>query len=275
MALAVLQNEIAGGEFQLNEEVPVQLTDSEKTQYSNEWRTFRERSSNLAKHRGQAYSLILGQCLQLLKDTMKQDTDWTTVSVSYDPLVLYRLIEKTILAQTEDQYPFATVYDQEQSFYSFRQEQNVTNPQWYERFNTRVDVGEAIGVTSQHKSLLEHVAQERHPTSAGGNPVITFDSLTYAEQDEVRKDAEERYIAYACLRQSGPQHGKLKVDLQNDFTTGDNHYPKTRQQALHLLDKYSKTTVIKPTNSEGALFAQGGGGGGSGKKKDFDKAYWK
>jgi hypothetical protein len=52
---------------------------------------------------------------------MKQDADWITVSTSYDPLSLYRLIEKTILAQTEDQYPFATGYAQELAFYSFKQ----------------------------------------------------------------------------------------------------------------------------------------------------------
>jgi hypothetical protein len=40
---------------------------------------------------------------------------------SYDPLTLYRLIERTVLAQTEDRYPFSTVYDQELSFYSFKQ----------------------------------------------------------------------------------------------------------------------------------------------------------
>jgi hypothetical protein len=57
------------------------------------------------------------------QDRMKQDIDYKTVSTSYDPLLLYRLIETTILAQTEDQYPFATVYEQEASFYSFRQEQ--------------------------------------------------------------------------------------------------------------------------------------------------------
>ena len=200
------------------------LTDSEKTQNNNDWRTYRERNASLAKHRGQTYSLILGQCSQLLKDKMKQDTEWNSVSISYDPLTLYRLIEKTILAQTEDQYPFATVYDQEMSFYSFRQE-GMSNPQWYERFNTKVDVGEAIGVTRQHKSLLEHVAQEL----TVGTTVVTFSSLTDEQQDAVRKDTEERYISYVFLRQSGAQHGKLKIDLQNDFTTGDNHYPKTRQ----------------------------------------------
>jgi hypothetical protein len=89
---------------------------------------------------------------------MKQDTDWNILSTSYDPLILYRLIERTLLAKTEDQYPFATVYDQEFSFYSFKQD-NLSNPQWYERFNTKVDVSGAIGVTRQHKILLEYVAQ--------------------------------------------------------------------------------------------------------------------
>ena len=83
--------------------------------------------------------MILGQCTQLLQDKMKQDTEWNVVSTSYEPLTFYRLIEKTVLGQTEDQYPFATVYNQELGFYAFRQE-NLSNPQCYERFNTKVDV---------------------------------------------------------------------------------------------------------------------------------------
>jgi hypothetical protein len=160
MELAVLQNEIAFGDLEINEPVPIQLTDSEKTLDNNAWRTYRERNASLAKNRGQAYSLILGPCSQLLKDKMKQDTHRGVISVSYNRLTLYRLIEKTILAQTEDQYPFATVYEQELSFYSFCQE-NMNNPQWYGRFNTKADVGDAIGVPRRHKSLLEHVAQEQ------------------------------------------------------------------------------------------------------------------
>ena len=71
---------------------------------------------------------------------MKQDTEWNVVSTSYDPLHLYRLIEKTVLGHTEDQYPFATVYNQELGFYAFRQD-TLSNPQWYKRFNTKVDAG--------------------------------------------------------------------------------------------------------------------------------------
>ena len=58
----------------------------------------------------------------------------------------------------EDQDPFAMVYNQELDFYAFRQD-NLSNPQWYERFNTKVDVIEAIGVNLKHKVLLEYVAQ--------------------------------------------------------------------------------------------------------------------
>jgi poly(A) polymerase Pap1 len=210
MKLALLQNRIAQGEFSANVEVPIVLYDSQKTQFSNEWRTYRERNANLIKHRGQAFSLIQVQCTQILQDKMKQDTDWAVVSTSYDPLTRYRLIELTIFAQTEDQYQFSTMHDQELSFYSFKQE-TLSNPQCYERFNTKVDVSEANGVTRQHKVLLDYVAQESYTKS--------FDGLGVTEQKLVRDNAEERYVSYAFLQQSGIQHVNLKVDLQNDFTT--------------------------------------------------------
>ena len=51
--------------------------------------------------------------MQVLQDKMKHNPDWEVASASYDPLTLHRLIEKTILVQTEDMCPFAAVCDQE------------------------------------------------------------------------------------------------------------------------------------------------------------------
>jgi Flp pilus assembly protein TadG len=110
-----------------------------------------------------------------------------------------------------------------------------------------VDVGDDIGVTRQHKVLLEYFAQETHTPA--------FADLVATEQRVVKDDAEERYVSYAFLQKSVNQHGNLKVDLLNDFTTGNNRYPKNRQQTLELLDKYSKTAVSKVTQSEGTSFA--------------------
>jgi hypothetical protein len=143
---------------------------------------------------------------------------------------------------------------------------NRSNPQRYERFNTKVDVSGAIGVTRQHKVLLEYVAQESHTRA--------FAHLGAAEHQLVRDDAKEQYTSYAFVRQSGTQHGNLKVDLQNDFTTRDNHYPKNRQQNLHLLDKYINTVVARVTQSKGTSFAQKSGqGGGNRGSNDNGKSH--
>ena len=92
MKMDILENAIAQGEYEANVDVPIVMTDSEKTQSRNEWRIYREINNQLKKHRGQGLSLILGQCTQLLQDKMKQDTEWNVFSTSYDPLTLYWLI---------------------------------------------------------------------------------------------------------------------------------------------------------------------------------------
>ena len=130
------------------------------------------------------------------------------------------------------------VYNQELGFYALRQD-TLSITQCYERFNTKVDVGEASRVNRRHKVLMEYVAKELYTQN--------FSALTEAEQLVIREDAGEHYLYYAFLRQSGTQHGNIKLDLQNDFTTGDNRYPKNCQHTLHFLDNYSNIVVQRTT----------------------------
>ena len=60
MKLAILQNETAQANYDMNQEVPIELSDSEKTQCSDTWHACRERKANLEKNRGQLFSLIHG-----------------------------------------------------------------------------------------------------------------------------------------------------------------------------------------------------------------------
>ena len=64
--------------------------------------------------------------------------------------------------------------------------QNVlTNDQWYEKFNTKVDVGYAIGVTRDHEVLMEWTSQDVHKQA--------FSTLKDAEKEVIRADAAERH----------------------------------------------------------------------------------
>ena len=76
--IAIMDNRIAKGYYDLANKIPIDMSESEKTAYGNEWRTYRERNSKLENHRGQAYSLILGKYTQILQDKMKQGKDWNS-----------------------------------------------------------------------------------------------------------------------------------------------------------------------------------------------------
>ena len=69
--IEMLYNEISKGDYDLAAKIPIDMSESEKTAYGNECRTYQERNTNLEKHRGQVYSLILGKFTQLLQDKMK------------------------------------------------------------------------------------------------------------------------------------------------------------------------------------------------------------
>jgi hypothetical protein len=73
MQLAIFDNETAEENYKQNNEVPIEMLDSEKTLQSEN--QAREECVAGKTHRGQAFSLILGQCTQLLQDSMKQDTN--------------------------------------------------------------------------------------------------------------------------------------------------------------------------------------------------------
>ncbi len=129
MELAVLQNDMAEAAHNHAKPFEITLTGDARVKHEGSWRTYRERTSLLEKQRGQTFSMILGQCTQQLHDRMKQDSTWTAVSTSYDPLALLSLIEKIVMAQTEDQYPFAIVYEHEVSLYGYMQNQ-LSNDLW-------------------------------------------------------------------------------------------------------------------------------------------------
>ena len=161
----------------------------------------------------------------------------------YDPLQLISIIKKMVLAQTEDQFPFAIVYEQELSLYSYHQN-TTTKGQWYERFNIKVDVGTSIGFTRQHSVLLEWAAKSTH--------ITPYQEITNDQKIEIQTDAEERYLEYIFLKQSANTREKLRTNPSDDYTTGEKKYPTSRQATLHYLEKHSKSVVSATITQEGS-----------------------
>jgi hypothetical protein len=99
MKLAEIENEIENAALAATLPMPIQMTDEEKVAHHNEWKVHGVRQSSLTKTRGQAFSIIKGQCTQVMLDKMKYEPTWDAIGKHSDPLELMDLIEKTILAQ--------------------------------------------------------------------------------------------------------------------------------------------------------------------------------
>ena len=211
--LAILQNDIQQTQNSLANPLPMKLDEQDKSEFDGHSKAYHRRVEDIkSKLLGKVFSLIMGQCTQLLKDQMKHDPDWLTVCKSIDPLTLYTLIEKTVLSQSDDCYKYATTYARVYDLYKHTQaEGNLTNDKWYHQFNTKVDVGIAVGVTHQYPKLLDLEAKKLH-----NKEFALLDPIT--EQLGICEIAEERYLAYVFLQQSGSQHDQLRTALLNDFS---------------------------------------------------------
>ena len=86
-----VEDNLAKANFDLSEEPEVVLTLDEKAERSNVYRTHREDEQRLITNRGKVYMLTIGQCTQALKDKLKEDADWDTISEGYDSIGLLGL----------------------------------------------------------------------------------------------------------------------------------------------------------------------------------------
>jgi hypothetical protein len=160
---------------------------------------------------------------------MKQDVSWTRVSVSYDPLELYRLIKWVVLKQIEDQYPFAPVYEQSLAVLNTKQG-GLSNVQWYEGFNTQHNVAHSVGVELGCKALWEYCAKSKHSMS--------YDALGTANQAAMHQAANDQYLAYILLVNSG---GNTSISGKGFKTTSPRVATSTQRTALRLSYSWTGT----------------------------------
>jgi hypothetical protein len=251
-----VDNKIAKGNIKLNDEIKLRLTDDEKISLINAWCTHHETTESLKKSRDKIYSLLLGQCTQVLVDKMKQDIDWVTISESFDPSLLFKLIKKCVLKQSNNQYKTAVLIAEQLLILLFPQDNQVGSEVYYDRFPTRVEVACQAGVCYYSQELLEDKAAQ---TKTGN-----YDTLSDTDKKKLIETVKQEYLAYLFLHNiNGKMHSQLKKDVANDYSKGNTDaYPTDIHKALTLMNKYKPLKLDTQVNPvEGTAFVTGGQGG--------------
>ena len=139
---------------------------------------------------------------------MKHDSSYSTVIASNNPLDLLSFLERTTPAQSNDQYPHMTVYDKERQLFSYHQN-NLSNDQYDEKFNTKCDVAKAVGVTKVHRACMERTAMDIYKKE--------FENLTEDEKANFIEKSKEQYLTYLFITHSSSANDRLKNSLRDDY----------------------------------------------------------
>ncbi len=203
-----VDDQIAKCNIELTDEVKMKLTNNKKISHSNAWRTHRETTESLKKSRGKVYSLLIGRCTQVLIDKMKEDTEWVAISEAFDPILLFKLIEKFVLKQLNNQYATAVLIAEQLLILTFRQDDHLGNAAYYDRFTTRVEVAHQAGVCYYSPALLEDKAMG------------DYNKLSEDEQKKIIDQVGQEYLAYLFLNNS---YAKLHTQLKKDMALQREH----------------------------------------------------
>ncbi len=135
---------------------------------------------------------------------MKQDANWGTVSDSFDPIALFKLIEKFVLKQSDAQYKMAVLTAKQPSILQFCQDDQVSNAIYYDRFTTRVEVACQAGVCYYMLHLLAIKVMELS--------LADFDTLTKTEQKRIIGLVKQDYLVYLFLHNSNTKmHSAMTI----------------------------------------------------------------
>jgi hypothetical protein len=248
-----VEDDLSKSNFDLMEDIEVVLTMDKKAERSNVYRTHCKDKQRLITNRGKVYMLTIGQCTQALKDKLKEDATWDTISDSYDAIGLLALIEKYVLKQTKSHYPYLAVQEESRSMLKFSQGEDMTLVMYYEKFTTRVAIAERAGCSFVTQSLLDLETETQFPSQV-------YSVLGDPDRLKVEKNAKDKYLAVLFLMRSGKRHLQLQNDIKNDHAKGvEKAFPSTIASAMQILNDYKPVVTESPKQAAlGTAFAQDG-----------------
>ncbi len=248
-----VDNKLELAMFELTDVVEVKTTADESMAFSNAWWTYHERTDHLVRSRGKVYSLVLGQCTTVLLDKMKQDTDRQAVIDSYNPLKLLKLIEKFILKQSNNQYKIDILIKQLKLVLAYWQDGGVTNAAYYNRFKTRVDVVEHIGVSFANTVFWDWKSQELYSTDYE----LLLETV---KETKVKEDVKQAFLAYSFfINSNDKKHSQLKKTVMNNNAKSRAEvYPSSYNAALTLMNNFKQLEIkgAAPVAAQGTAFSQ-------------------
>jgi hypothetical protein len=209
-----------------------------------------KRQTYLVENMKTEYSLVWGQCTDVMRQRLEATNDFRRLSSDGDGLGLIMAIKDLVFNFQSQKYLPQALHESARRFYSCRQGKQMTTQAYLELFQNTVDViqhsGGAIG---NHPGIVDMIMSCRGLTAA-----LTSD----AERAEVAKEAQDEYLAVAFLLHADrTRYSSMLQDYKNDFLQGQDNYPKTITAAYNVLTNWKQDPhkVLHGNANDGVSFS--------------------
>ena len=180
-----------------------------------------------------AFSYILDNyCEKSLKDKIIAKSDYDS-KIYDDPLELLKNIKELMhSAATETNvYQYATVWKALKRFYGLRQKEGQSLKSWHDEYKEVATIMSQFTGSSTLATYCGNNDKDYKELSAILTDVLADEDDRKDALDNMRiieKATHDRLMAYGFLEASDQKrYSSLKLSLQNQFSQGDDKYPKT------------------------------------------------
>jgi hypothetical protein len=205
--------------------------------------------SYLAENMKTLYSLVWGQCTEIMRQRLEAHELFAGVSSTGDGLGLLKLVKGVAFQFQSQKYLPHALHEALKRYYNCAQGKYATTQVYLEHFQNVIAV-----VTESGGSIAAHPGVDNVVIAEG---IIPRADMTEEQLHEVTNKTTARSTAMAFLLGCDrSRYGRLIDDLENDFLQGRNHYPGTVAEAYNLLTnwKQERTGWRAPT-ADGVAFA--------------------
>lgn len=190
---------------------------------------FCKREAQLRENVKTLFSLVWGQCTDIMRQKLDALPDHEAVALANDGLELLKSIKVIVFQFQSQKYLPHALHEAKRRFYMCYQHKFMTTTAYLELFQNIVDVIEQSGGTiGTDSGLILAFAEAR------GLDIAT-------DLPELERISQQKYLAVAFLLGSDrTRFGRLIEKLENDYLQGQNNYPHTLAAAYNLLTNWKQ-----------------------------------
>ena len=214
----------------------------EMKKWESEYHEYRKSKKTLEDNVKTLFNLVWGQCTESMQQKIESLDNYTTMEEENDGIALLVAIKNTSYNYQSQKYRIETVNEALYRLMVLRQNQ-ATPQQYYEQFTNMLAVYVHCGGSIEpDPGCLEYIAGVEGWVAP----------YTAEQKASVR---EMSWANWFILHADRNRYGSLITDLQNDFLTNRNNYPKTINEAYSRLANWKDPFSAMRTNgSTGVSF---------------------